>query len=417
MPSLQAMTAKSRACLPSMLILAASMFCRADDWPQFLGPNRSGTSAETNTIVPWSGDGPKVVWQRDVGSGFAGPSVKNDRLLLFHRIGNEERLECFAAATGKPVWTNSGPTRYQDDFRFDEGPRAVPTIDGELVFALGAEGGFRCVELSSGKTVWMRALLKEYEAEKGFFGVASAPLVVGNVVVANIGGSNGRGIVGLDRLTGKELWKATDHEASYSAPVVTTINGKQLALCFTRAGLVGLEPFTGKVLFEVPWRARSSASVNAAAPVVWGNRVFITTSYDTGAKLLSIEDAKPVEIWSNDESLSSHYPTPIWAGGHLFGFHGRQENGAQLRCVESETGKVLWSQDGLGIGHLIRIANRLVVLPENGELLLMSTSPTKPEILARGQILGLGVRAAPAYSNGRLFARSPKKLVCVKLAD
>ena len=411
------MVAPFRILFGCLLVVMAAPHCHADDWPQFLGPKRNGTSLETNPIVPWSGDGPKVVWQRDVGSGFAGPAVKGERLLLFHRIGNEEHLECFAAATGKSMWTNSGPTRYQDDFRFDEGPRAVPSIDGDLVFAVGAEGGFRCVELATGKTVWMRALLKEYEAEKGFFGVASAPLVVGNVVVANVGGSNGRGVVGFDRSTGKELWKATDHEASCSAPVGTVINGKALALCFTRAGLVGIEPATGKVQFEIPWRARSSASVNAAAPVVWGNRVFITASYDTGAKLLSLGDGTPTEIWSNDASLSSHYPTPVWAQGNLFGFHGRQENGSELRCVESETGKVFWSQDGLGIGQLIVIGSRLVVLLENGELLLMSTSSTKAEILARGQILGFGIRAAPAYSNGRLFARSPKKLVSVKLAE
>ena len=411
------MTANLSASLAAVLILLATGVAHGDDWPQFLGPRRNGVSLETNPIVPWSGDGPKPVWQRDVGAGFAGPAIKGERLLLFHRIGDEERLECFMAATGKPMWTNSGPTRYEDSFRFDEGPRAVPTIDRDHVFALGAEGGLRCVELTTGKTVWMRALLKEYEAEKGFFGVASAPLVFSNVVIVNIGGSNGRGIVGLDRVSGRELWKATDDEASYAAPVLATINGKPLALCFTRAGLVGLEPASGKVLFEVPWRARSSASVNAATPLVWGNRVFITTSYDTGAKLLGIDDGKPTEIWSNDESLSSHYPTPVWADGHLFGFHGRQESGAELRCIEAETGKVLWAKDGLGIGHVIRIGNRLVVLRENGELLLMSTSSVKAEILARGQILGFGVRAAPAYSNGRLFARSPKKLMCVKLAD
>lgn len=411
------MTSKFRTGLLLFLIVFNPSAAHADDWPQFLGPKRNATSLETNSPAPWPADGPKVLWLRDVGAGFAGPAVVDDRLFLFHRIGGEELLECLNASTSKPVWTNTAPTRYRDDFGFDDGPRAVPTVDGGQVFALGAEGGLRCVELATGKTLWLRALLKELEADKGFFGVACAPLVVSNVVIINIGGSGGRGIVGLDRKTGREIWKATDHEASYSAPVLMTVDGKIMVLCFTRAGLVGLEPISGKVLFEVPWRSRSAASVNAAAPVVWGNRVLITASYDTGAKLLSISDGKPTEIWSNDDSLSSHYPTPVWAEGHLFGFHGRQESGADLRCIEAETGKVLWSKNGLGIGHLIRIGKRLLVLAENGELLLMSTNPAKPEILARGQIVGLGVRAAPAYSNGRLYARSPKKLVCVKLAE
>lgn len=406
-----------RTILTAACLVGLMPALHASDWPQFLGPTRNATSPETNLIVPWPADGPKIIWQRNVGSGFAGPAVVGDRVVLFHRIGGEEILECLGASTGKAVWTNAAPTRYRDDFGFDDGPRAVPTVDGGQIFILGAEGGLRCVELATGKTVWMRALLKELEAEKGFFGVACSPLVVSNVVIVNIGGSNGRGIVGLDRNTGRELWKATDHEASYSAPVTMTVDGKLIVACFTREGIVGLEPTAGKVLFEVPWRSRSAASVNGAAPVVWGNRVLITASYDTGAKLLEIVDGKPKEIWSNDDSLSSHFPTPVWANGHLFGFHGRQESGAELRCIEAETGKVAWSQSGLGIGHVIRIGSRLLVLAENGELLLMAVNSTKPEILARGQILGLGVRAAPAYANGRLYARSPKKLVCVKVAE
>lgn len=401
----------SAACLAPLLLASVA---RAE-WPQFLGSTRSGVSDATNTIPKWPDDGPKIRWKVAVGQGFAGPVVGADAVLLFHRRGNEERLESLDPKTGRPQWTNSAPTAYRDDFGFDDGPRAVPAIAAGNVFCLGAEGRLRCVELATGKTRWERALGTELKADKGFFGFAASPLVVGDRVIVNIGGDSGRGVVALDAATGEQRWSATDHEAGYASPTLFSQGESRLVLCFDRAGLVGLEAATGTVRFEEPWRSRSHASVNAANPVLFDDKVFITASYDTGAKLLRIASGRPEAIWSNDTSLSSHYVTPIFFEGHLYGFHGRQETGGELRCVDAATGKVLWSEGTVAMGQIVRQGDQLLVLTQEGELLLVRADPKRCDIRARAQILGSGTRAAPALDRGCLFARDPRQLVCAEL--
>jgi outer membrane protein assembly factor BamB len=398
--------------LLSLVFLAGE--ARAD-WPQFLGPTRDGVAASTNEIPAWTGDGLRIRWKLTVGQGFAGPAVVGDKVLLFHRRNDEERLEFLDSGSGKSLWTNSAPTHYRDDFGFDEGPRAVPAISGGKVFCLGAEGRLRCVELASGKTRWEHPLESEIKADKGFFGFAASPLVVGDRVIVNVGGNAGRGIVAFDIASGGLRWSATDHEAGYASPVLLTNGGRALVICFDRTGLVALEPATGAIRFEVPWRSRSHASVNAANPVLLDDKIFVTASYGTGAKLMRLASGAPEEIWSNDTSLSSHYVTPIFVDGCLYGFHGRQETGAEFRCVEAATGKVFWSEGSVAMGQIVRQRDQLVVLTQEGELLLIHADPRRCDIRARAQILGSGTRAAPALDQGCLFARDTRQLVCVEL--
>ncbi len=387
------------------------------DWPQFLGPTRDGVASYTNEIPAWTGDGPRIRWKVAVGQGFAGPAVVGDTVILFHRRNDEERLESFDRGSGKSRWTNAAPTHYRDDFGFDEGPRAVPAVSGGNAFCLGAEGRLRCVELDSGKTRWEHSLEAEMKADKGFFGFAASPLVVGDRVIVNVGGNAGRGIVAFDTASGELRWSATDHEAGYASPVLLTNGGRPLVLCFDRAGLVALEPATGAIRFEVPWRSRSHASVNAANPVLFDDKIFLTASYGTGAKLMRLASGPPEEIWSNDTSLSSHYVTPIFFDGCFYGFHGRQETGAEFRCVEAATGKVLWSEGSVAMGQIVRQGDQLVVLTQQGELLLIRADPKRCDIRARAQIVGSGTRAAPALDQGCLFARDTRQLICVELRE
>ncbi len=167
---------------------------------------------------------------------------------------------------------------------------------------------------------------------------------------------------------------------------------------------------------EHPWRSRQQASVNAASPVAIGtNRIFLTTSYDTGATLLEIRGGKVVTIWSNDESLSSHYASVVHRSGLIFGFHGRQEYGASLRCIEAATGKVRWTKDGLGSGSVLLADDQLLVLTERGELIVAQAVADGFRPMARAQVLGSGTRAFPALANGLWFGRDTKKLVCLDL--
>jgi outer membrane protein assembly factor BamB len=382
----------------------------AADWPQFLGPGRDGTSSETGLLPTWPKDGPPRAWQRPIGAGFSGPVVAGDRLVLFHRVGDKEVVACLDAKTGQEHWQFAYSTSYRDQFGMDEGPRSTPLIAGEHVYTLGALGQLHCLELATGKKIWARSLNTDYQVPKGFFGVAASPLLEGNLLVLNIGGK-GAGIVALDKDTGKEAWRATDHEASYSSPVAATMNGKRRVVFFTREGIVLLDPRSGEVVFSKHWRARMHASVNAASPVITDDLIFISACYETGAILLRVGTDGIQELWQSNDVMSNHYTTCIQSNGYLYGFDGRQEEGAKLRCVELKTRKVYWTDDHTGCGSMILAEGNLIVLNEHGQLLLVEASPNSYKEKARAQVLASPCRGPIALANGRLYARDSKNLV------
>lgn len=404
-----------RVLLAISIIAFVTASLRAADWPQFLGPDRNGISSEADLPDHFPSGGPKVVWKKDVGQGFSGPVVSAGRLILFHRLGDNETVECLDARTGNRVWNSAYPTHYQDDFGFDEGPRATPTIADGKVYTFGAEGMLSCWDFASGKRLWQIDAKDQFTAPKGFFGLACSPLVEGNAVIVNIGGGKGAGVVAFDKSTGKLLWKATDDEASYSSPVAATFNGKRYILVFDREGLVAIDQATGKVFFNFHWRSHNNESVNAATPLVIGQDVFVSASYGTGAALLHFRESGPNVVWSGDEILSNHYATSIYHDGFLYGYDGRQETGPNLRCVDARTGKVRWSQDGFGAGTLMLAGDKLLILTEKGELILARATADGYKPLSHAQILPFNSRAYPALADGLYYARSKDKLVCVNL--
>lgn len=385
----------------------------AADWPQFLGPSRNGSTGDS-VSDKWTAAEPATLWKLKAGHGFAGPAVAAGKALLFHRRGDQEVLTCVDAVTGKPAWERQDATAYVDDFGFDDGPRAVPAVADGRVFTFGADGRLVARNLADGGKLWEIETASRYHTPKGFFGRACSPLVEGGLVLLNLGGTGGAGIAAFEVTTGKLAWQATDHEAGYASPVAAEIAGVRLGLFFTREGLVGVEMAQGRQRFVHPWRARMSASVNAASPLVFGDEVLLTSSYDVGAILLRLGDGKATEVWSGDESLSAHYATPVRKGELVFGFHGRQEQGPALRCVEWKTGKVRWSEDGFGAGTLALAGDQLVILRETGELVLAPAVAGGFKPTRRAQIIGSN-RAAFALADGVLFARDKSNWVAVEL--
>jgi outer membrane protein assembly factor BamB len=385
----------------------------AADWPQWLGPERNGASVETGLLQSWPKEGPPVVWQREVGDGFSGPVVAGDWLILFHRVGDEEVVQALDTPNGRERWKFAYTTRYRDLLGKGNGPRSTPLVAGKRVYTLGAEGRMHCLELETGKQVWERALNDDYRVRQGFFGVGTSPLVEGNLVLVNVGGKEaGAGIVALDKDTGKEVWKATRDEASYSSPVVATLDGTRSVIFFTREGLQALDPATGAVRFGKHWRSRLDASVNAATPLVIDGHVFLTACYGTGAVLLKVRKDGVDEVWQSDDVLSEHYGTPVRQGEFLYGFDGRQEEGPRLRCVEWKTGKVRWTQEGFGCGSLVLADGNLFALTEAGDLILVEATASVYHEKARASVLGGPCRAQLALADGRLYGRGAGRLVC-----
>ncbi|MCM3878830.1 MAG: PQQ-like beta-propeller repeat protein [Vicinamibacterales bacterium] len=398
----------------AILVVLLGVHALAADWPQFLGATRNGVYSGPPLSETWGATGPRVVWRRQVGAGLSGPVVAQNRVVVFHRVANREIVEALDTATGKTQWQYAYPTAYRDDFGFDEGPRAVPVVADGVVYTFGAEGQLHAVDLATGKKLWSEDTMRRFGVAKGFFGAAGSPLVEEGRVIANIGGK-AAGIVAFDAKTGKVLWTATEDAASYSSGIGATIAGRRSAVFLTRNELVGLDPATGQVRFQRPWRARQAASVNAATPVINGDSIFISAEYGPGAGVLRFDGSKLVDVWASDDTLSNHYATSVYAGGVLYGFHGRQEYGQSLRAIDFQTGKVRWSEDRFGAGSVLLAGNRLLILRENGELVLAAASPEGFKPVARAHILPATVRAYPAIADGMVYLRNDDTLLCVDL--
>ncbi len=404
-----------RLWMPILCLTFATHPTMGGDWPGLLGPHRNGQAEGENIARHFPVTGPKKLWQMDVGTGYAGPAIAGDKAIVFHRLGKENVVECRAMADGKALWAHRYRADYVDGFNFDNGPRAVPTIDGGRVYTFGAEGMLLCLNMADGKIIWSVDTRDQFKTDKSYFGRVSSPWIEGNQLILNLGGKDQHGIAAFDKINGKVLWGATDHPAGYSSPTAATNGNRRYGLCFTRTGLVALNPANGKVDFIERWRSRVDASVNAACPIVHGEKVFVSACYQTGAMLLQITPQGPKKVWSGDDILNSHYATPVYHKGFLFGYHGRQEQRADFRCVDWATGKVKWTKDLGGVGSVMVAEGRLILLTEGGKLVIAPATDEGFLPTAQSKILGSGIRAHPALSNGRLLARDKKKLICVQI--
>jgi hypothetical protein len=407
---------KKEFLLSVLTITFLTKYCFAD-WPQFLGPHRNGTTQNENIPFEFADGEPEIEWEHSIGNGFSGPVVSNGHVVISHRKGNRAVTDALNIKDGKPVWTYEYETDYVDDFGFDNGPRAVPLIHSKSVFIFGAEGMLHSLDAKSGELIWKRNLRKELGSSKGFFGRACSPIIIGNTLIIQAGGK-GCGIIGLDPAKGTLKWKATDHEAGYASPIASKIGNQKIAILFTRTGFLCIEAISGKILIEKAHRAKMHASVNAASPVlIKPDEVFLSACYGVGASVWKInpENRKINKLWELNNQLDSHYATPVQFEGHLIGYHGRQETGTEIRCIESSTGKIKWSSERIPAGSITLANKTLIILTERGEMILAPANTDKFKPSARGQILGAETRAMPALSNGRFFARDKKKLVSIKL--
>ncbi|MEI8379932.1 MAG: PQQ-binding-like beta-propeller repeat protein [Planctomycetota bacterium] len=404
--------------LGSLFLLIATSFqpVSAGDWPQILGVNRNGIAVDEKLADSLPAGGPVKVWQAEIGSGFAGVAVADQKLVLFHRLENKDTLTAYNAETGKELWSQGFETNFVPQIVPDDGPRAVPTIHKDRVYALAPNGGLYCVDMKTGKPLWQRQTQKEFNALAGYFGSGSSPLVEGKLLIVNVGGDKaGAGMVAFDLETGKTEWKSVNDQASYSSPIAVTVSGTRHLLCLTRLNFVSLDPMTGEERFRTPFGQRGP-TVNAAIPILMKNQVLLTASYGIGAELLTIQPDK-VEVAWNDEVLASQYTTPIVHDGMIYGVDGRQDGGAvTLKCFDPQSRKVAWTQTTSAYATLIAADGKLLVMHTNGLLKIVDLNKKAYREIASAQLLPGTTRALPALANGRLYVRNDNTLKCVSLA-
>ncbi len=423
------------------------------DWPSLLGLHGDSKSPETGLISPWPEAGPAVAWQRELATGYAAPTVWRGRLYLFERVKDQATLHCLKSETGDELWKFTYPTDYEDFFGYNNGPRCCPVVDDNRVYIHGAEGMLHCLNAATGELIWKVNTVEKFGVVQNFFGVGSTPVVEGELLIMLVGGSpegsqgagpggldrvkgNGSGIVAFNKATGEVKYKITDELASYSSPVLVTIDGRRWCFAFARGGLVGFDPATGKVDFQFPWRAGILESVNASNPVVVGNQVLVSETYGPGSALIEVKPGGYQVIWSDEtkgrnKSLQTHWNTAVYHDGYVYGSSGRHTGDAELRCVEFATGKVMWSEPGLTRSSLLYVDGHFVCLSEYGELLLLKANPEKFDVVSRvimrdkggREIPGFGAPpllrypawAAPVLSHGLMYVRGEGRLVCLEV--
>ncbi len=377
---------------------------QGSDWPRFLGPTGDNKSSERGILTRWPADGPPLVWEASLGTGYAMPTVAAGRLFQFNHLADRARLRCLESHSGKLLWSFDYPSGFEDLYGYDNGPRTSPVIDGDRVYIFGAEGMLHCLSVTEGKVLWKVDTATEFGVIQNFFGVGSTPLVERELLIVQVGGSpndsksappgrldqvvgNGSGIVAFDKKTGAVRYKITDELASYSSPALATIGGRRWCFVFARGGLVGFEPTSGKVDFQFPWRAAILESVNASNPVVVDDLVLISETYGPGAALLRVKPGGAEAVWSDatrrrDKAMQAHWNTPVYHEGYLYGSSGRHTENAELRCIELTTGKVMWSEPNLGRASLLYVDRHFVCLSEDGTLRLLRVDSAKYDLVA-----------------------------------
>ncbi|MDA7979374.1 MAG: PQQ-binding-like beta-propeller repeat protein [Pirellulales bacterium] len=401
------------------LFAADDALAMADDWPQILGPSRNGIALGESIIRQFPDTGPEVLWSRSVGKGVAGVAVAGDRVVLFHRHKQGDRAECMEKATGNILWRSDVfGTRYQSAILDDNGPRCVPVISDGRVFLYSANGDLHCLNLEDGKALWTRQLAVDYatNAELGYFGAGSSPIVSQGKLWVNLGGARAEaGIVALDPKTGETLWKGTREQASYSSPVATKIDGKARLLFVTRMNLLSLDPATMAIDWRVPFGQRGP-TVNGANPIISDDHVFVTAAYGVGGKCLKLSLQEPAVVWENDDVMSSQFTTPIVIGGTAYGVDGRHDLGvARLRCFNPLSGKIFWTQENFGKATLILADGKLLALTTDGKLVIAEPDQAAYRELAAAKVMDSRCLALPALSGGLFFVRDQNQLKCLDL--
>ena len=427
-----------------------------EDWGTFLGPAGTGASSLVGIASPWGAPGPRVVWHAAMGEGYCAPAVAGGRAFLFDRVENRLRLRAVEAETGRPLWEAGRDVVYTDSFGYDGGPRAQPVVSGDRLLTSGPDGKLECRAIVDGSLLWEVDTSATYHVIQNFFGVGTAPLVVGpqaggaeerTLVVVQVGGSRGgaspaaperldlvkgldSGLVAFDLDTGAEVWRATNQLASYSVPVLATIGGRPLILAWMRDDLVAVEPATGKLLDRFRWRSDELFSVVAASPVVSGDQILLSECYGPGSVLLEVEKESFRELRRDRpgarprQALKTHWNTPVLQDGYVYGSSGRNAGDAQLVCVNWNTGVVGWSEGGLGRASTTLVDGHLLVLGEYGDLVLARATAEKYDELSRvrpvdaasgRELLVAPCWAAPVIARGLLFVRGNGRVVCLDL--
>jgi outer membrane protein assembly factor BamB len=439
----------------AVAVLTVALNLHADDWPQWMGPQRDGVWRETGLIEHFDRDSLPVKWRVPVKAGYVGPAVADGRVFLLDReagkpaerkrgdrslpqVPGNERVLCLDAATGRTLWEHTYDAPYR--ISYPGGPRATPLVSGGRVFALGAMGDLKCLEADTGKVVWATNVATQFQVEPQVWGYAAHPLLDGDLLILPVGGTNSA-IVALHKDTGRELWRALGAtEIGYAPPLLREVAGRRQLLFWHPDAVAGLNPVTGDVFWTHPYPVGGKPQrpeVTIALPRFDGDRMFLTSFYQ-GSLLLEVPaaGAEPRVVWNRrskkqsemTEGLHTVMSTPVVKDGFVYGVCAFGE----LRCLDLRTGERRWESLELFGGEagffahafIVEQADRHWFWTDHGELMVGRLSPQGLDIVSRAKLLepientrGRDVLwCHPAFANRCAYLHNGRELICVDLS-
>ena len=380
-------------------------------WTDFRGPRRDGHYAERPIRTDWTAATIRPLWRQPVGAGHASFVIAGGRAFTIEQRGHQEVASAYDVLSGRELWTTKWNATFDEHYG-SVGPRATPTFYKATVYALGATGELHALDAANGKIRWRTNILSDAGADNLQWGMAAAPLIVGDTVVVAPGGSNGRSVVAYDRHSGRVAWSALDDDAAYSSPMLVSFGGVEQIVILLATRIVGITRDSGALLWEFPWPTQSG--INVAQPLVIGNdRVFVSSGYGVGGGLLQItregERFSAREVWRTNR-MKNAFTSSVHHEGFIYGM-----DEAILACIDAATGELKWKAGRYGHGQTLLASGHLVITTDTGELVLVRATPEGHRELARLPAVEGRTWNHPAMADGYLLVRNAAQMAAFDL--
>ncbi len=395
-------------------------------FPQFLGPSRDCKIPGPSLATDWSAEPPEKLWRQPIGAAWSGFAVAAQRAVTQEQRDENEAVVCYNVQTGSVLWLHTDSGQYKTAIA-GEGPRATPTIHDGRVYTLGATGVLNCLELATGKPVWQRHIaidagldldapvdqsgLSSNRNKAKEWGYASSPLIVDDKVVVSAGGENGKSLFAYDTAGGEPVWSGGNSRAGYSSARLAKLHGETQILIFNQNGLSAHSPQNGSVPWEFDW---SAPFPHVSMPVTLpGNRILLSLGYGKGSKLLQVDFSGGIfsakELWRSNR-MKAKFTNLIFHDDHFYGL----DDGI-FACIDAQRGRRKWKDGRYGHGQILLRGSHILVMAENGDVVLLEANPEKQVELTKFAALDGKTWNPPALAGDYLLVRNHREAACYKL--
>ena len=387
----------------------APVFCTAADWPMWMGPHLDGVSQEGGWSVDWPNDGLAKVWSTEIGTGFSSVSLVDGSLYTMGHSNGRETVWCLQSDSGDVVWSKSYDAELNSNL-YEGGPGSTPTVDDDFVYTLSVDGRLMCFQRTTGDIIWEKDLQKELGVGLNEWGFNSSPFILDEQLIVQ-----GGRIASFNKLTGEKQWQSARHRAGYGSVRAFPHDGETLLASLDCDGLRISNVTDGSQVAFTAWK--SPFRTNSTTPIIVDDTIYISSGYNVGCGLFRLQNGELEKVYSN-RRMRNHFNNSILLNGYLYGMDGNSNLGrvVTLTCMDFATGKVMWKQRGLGCGSLMIANNRLVILSEDGTLVVAEARPDRYEELARSPFMEGRCWTVPVLLNGHIYGRNAAgNLVCAAL--